>query len=108
MLKVVNNGISLTRGDTATFRLEIKNQDGTPYDIQEDDQVLFTIKKNTQTTDVVIQKAAINNRITIAAKETESLDYGTYYYDVELRRPDGLVATVIPPHVLRLMEEVTF
>ncbi|HAD77138.1 MAG TPA: hypothetical protein DCG08_03920 [Dialister sp.] len=108
MLKVVNNAISLTRGDTATFRLEIKNQDGTPYDIQAEDQVLFTIKKSTKDTDVIIQKAAINNRITIAAKETESLAYGTYYYDVELRRPDGLVATVIPPHVLRLTEEVTF
>lgn len=39
MLKVVNNGISLTRGDTATFRLQIKNQDGTDYEITPDDQV---------------------------------------------------------------------
>lgn len=44
MLKVVNNGISLTRGDTATFRLQIKNQDGTDYEITPDDQVLFTVK----------------------------------------------------------------
>lgn len=41
MLKVVNNGISLTRGDTATFRLQIKNQDGTDYEITPDDQVLL-------------------------------------------------------------------
>lgn len=33
MLKVVRNVISLTRGDTATFRLQIKNQDGTDYEI---------------------------------------------------------------------------
>lgn len=60
MLKVVNNGISLTRGDTAVPR------------------------------------------------ETDNLAYGTYYYDIELRRPDGFVATVIPPHILKLTEEVTF
>ena len=97
MLKVVNNGISLTRGDTATFRLQIKNQDGTDYEITPDDQVLFTVKRSPNDEEVVIQKAAANN-----------LEYGTYYYDVELRRPDGFVATVIPPHMLKLTEEVTF
>ncbi len=108
MLKVVNNSINLTRGDTATFSLKIKNQDGTDYDISEEDQILFTVKRSTRDEEVVIQKVAINNRITIQPRETDNLEYGTYYYDVELRRPDGLVATVIPPHVFKLTEEVTF
>lgn len=108
MLKVVNNSISLTRGDTATFRLQIKNQDGTDYEIADDDQVLFTIKKATNTEEIIVQKSAINNRIVIMPEETSNLSYGTYYYDVELRRPDGFVATVIPPHALKLTEEVTF
>ena len=108
MLKVVNNGISLTRGDTATFRLQIKNQDGTDYEITPDDQVLFTVKRSPNDEEIVIQKAAVNNYITIVPRETDDLAYGTYYYDVELRRPDGFVATVIPPHMLKLTEEVTF
>ena len=102
MLKVVNNGISLTRGDTATFRLQIKNQDGTGYEITPDDQVLFTVKRSPNDEEIVIQKAAANNCITIVPRETDNLAYGTYYYDVELRRP------VIPPHMLKLTEEVTF
>ena len=60
MLKVVNNGISLTRGDTATFRLQIKNQDGTDYEITPDDQVLFTVKRSPNDEEIVIQKAATN------------------------------------------------
>ena len=56
MLKVVNNGISLTRGDTATFRLQIKNQDGTDYEIAPDDQVLFTVKRSPNDEEIVIQK----------------------------------------------------
>ena len=43
MLKVVNNGISLTRGDTATFRLQIKNQDGTDYEITPDCRITIHV-----------------------------------------------------------------
>lgn len=71
MLKVVNNGISLTRGDTATFRLQIKNQDGTDYEITPDDQVLFTVKRSPNDEEVVIQKAAANNCITIVPRERQ-------------------------------------
>lgn len=73
MLKVVNNGISLTRGDTATFRLQIKNQDGTDYEITPDDQVLFTVKRSPNDEEIVIQKAAANNCITIVPRETDNL-----------------------------------
>lgn len=72
MLKVVNNGISLTRGDTATFRLQIKNQDGTDYEITPDDQVLFTVKRSPNDEEIVIQKAAANNCITIVPRETDN------------------------------------
>lgn len=71
MLKVVNNGISLTRGDTATFRLQIKNQDGTDYEITPDDQVLFTVKRSPNDEEIVIQKAAANNCITIVPRERQ-------------------------------------
>ena len=59
MLKVVNNGISLTRGDTATFRLQIKNQDGTDYEITPDDQVLFTVKRSPIDEEVLLERQII-------------------------------------------------
>lgn len=108
MLKIVKNDIYLTRGDTAVLNLSIKNQDGTKYEVLPEDQILLTIKKSVNTDVVLVQKAAINNLIYINAIETDNLAYGTYYYDVELRRPDGFVATVIPPHVFKLTGEVTY
>lgn len=108
MVDVKNNDIRMTRGDTAVLDLSISNDDGSTYQITSDDTILFTMKKITADKTVVIQKAVSNGKITINPKETASLDYGNYVYDVELRRTDGFVATIITPHVLTLTEEVTF
>lgn len=56
----------------------------------------------------MLQKRALDGKITIKATETASLPYGTYYYDVQLTRDDGFVCTVITPKTLKLCEEVTF
>lgn len=108
MLSVIHNAISLTRGDSATLRLQIKKEDGRDYEIAPDDTIVFTVKKSTRDTAVVLQKAAIYSRIEILARETEALEYRTYYYDVELRKADGFVATVISPSPFKITEEVTF
>lgn len=108
MVDVKDNDIRMTRGDTAILNLSIQNADGTPYEITSDDTILLTVKKNTTAKAIIIQKAVADNRITITPKETESLKYGPYCYDVELRRTDGFVATIISPHTLTLCEEVTF
>lgn len=108
MLKVSDNVISLTRGDTAVLQLSIKKDDGSDYAIAETDNILFTIKKNTKEKTVILQKAVSNGTIGINPEETSSLDYGTYCYDVQLKKEDGTVATVITPSPFILTEEVTF
>lgn len=108
MLQVRNNAIYLTRGDTAKLSLTITDEEGKPYVIQDTDTVLFTIKRTTSDKDVVLQKRAVDSTIYITAAETEPLAYGTYKYDVELRKDDGTVSTVIVPSPFVLCEEVTF
>lgn len=108
MVKVVNNSIYLTRGDSAYLSLGIGKADGTDYELEPNDVVFFTIKKNTADKNVVIQKTAIAGKIIINPEETANLPYGNYVYDVELRKPNGFVSTVIPPSLFRLTEEVTF
>lgn len=44
MLKVVNNNIYLTRGDSAEIELSIM-QDGKQYTLEDGDIVEFTVKK---------------------------------------------------------------
>ena len=50
----------------------------------------------------------MDGKIKINPEETSSLEYGTYFYDVQLRKGDGTVATVITPSPFILSEEVTF
>lgn len=108
MVTISGNNIYMTRGDTATLDLTITNEDGSIYTPGDTDVILFTVKKSTADCDVVLQKRALDGKITIKATETASLPYGTYYYDVELSRADGFVCTVITPKTLKLCEEVTF
>ena len=79
MLKVVNNAIYLTRGDTAILQLSIKQDDGSDYAIADTDNVLFTIKKSTKEKTVILQKSVMDGKIKINPEETSSLEYGTYF-----------------------------
>lgn len=108
MLTCVNNNISITRGDSAIFALKIEKADGEPYKIGEGDTVIFTVKKSTFDKDIITQKTVVNGVITINPDDTKSLEYGTYYYDVELTRADGFVSTVISPHKFIVEQEVTY
>lgn len=107
MFKIVNNIISLTRGDTANFTVRIKDADGNDYDYS-DDLVLFTIKPNVYTKEFVCQKVVhYGEDVVIEHDDTASIPYGTYYYDVQISNA-GVVATVIVPTPIRIMKEVTF
>ena len=108
MFKISGNTISITRGDTGIFSLNIKNASGQDYDFSSD-TVLLTVKKDTFTTDKVFQKTVTyGENITIAPSDTANLNYGEYVYDVQLTTAGGIVDTVIPPSKFIVREEVTF
>ena len=75
-----SNVITLTRGDTCAFDVEIKTDSGATYIPQEGDVVTFTVKKDTKTADVIIQKTG--STIVLNPADTRSLKYGSYLYDV--------------------------
>lgn len=101
-----DNNIKLTRGDTASFDLTI-TENTTSYDFS-NDTVVFTVKKNVYTDTILIQKTFSDGIINLTPSDTNPLNYGTYYYDVQLTTPGGSVFTVIPPTKFTVAEEVTF
>lgn len=101
-----DNNIELTRGDSASFNLTI-TENTTDYDFS-NDTVVFTVKKNVNTTTVLITKTFSGGIINIVPSDTNSLMYGTYYYDVQLTTSGGSVFTVIPPRKFTITSEVTF
>lgn len=107
MLSVdTNNNITLTRGDTAVIDLAIII-DGEAYDYS-NDLVQFTVKKDTVTSDKILQKTFNGTSITIDPADTSGLDYQTLKYDVQIITQSGDVFTVIPPRNLTIAEEVNF
>ena len=103
-----NNNITLTRGDTAVINLTVMNEaTGEPYEITDMDRVVLTVKTGTLARAVTFQKALRNGRFIIRPSDTETLEFGTYRYDVELTTPAGDVYTIIPPARFEVAEEVT-
>lgn len=98
--------ITLTRGDYASFHIDIYDQNREIYELQEDDIVVFTVKRNTRTKDAIIRKDGID--IEIFPSDTSDVSYGTYSYDVQLTSADGHVDTFIGPADFIIAEEVTF
>ena len=103
-----NKNIKLTRGDTAVISIELHNKDGTEYELQQGDILLFTVKENVLTKKILIQKTFSDKQIKIKPTDTDDLPYGIYHYDVQLTTASGDVFTVITPHKIEIESEVTW
>lgn len=108
MYKVIQNNLYMTRGDTAVFPLKVTYMDDTEYTFEEGDQILFSVKKRTTENEALFQKEITNGVLFLMPEDTKSLACGRYCYDVQLTKHDGTVRTIIPPHILKICEEVTF
>lgn len=106
--------ITMPRGD-------LRNVHFTVHDANDSEvsngftQITFTVKANTSSRKIVIQKKLTDGTITkdgnvysfsIKPEDTDYLDYGTYYYDIELIRGDEIHQTFVGK--LIITEEVTF
>lgn len=101
-----DNNIKLTRGDTAKLKLTIMHDDE-EYDFSSD-LVQFTVKRNTVTEDIIIQKNFNGDTITILPTDTKDLYYSDLIYDVQIITPNNEVFTVIEPSLFEIAEEVNF
>ena len=81
---------------------------GESYDYSSD-QVLFTVKRNTYTNEIIFQKnVGYGQVVMILPEDTASLPYGTYVYDVQVTTAQGIVNTVITPNPFIVDREVTW
>ena len=84
------------------------DQTGEKYNLQEEDKLVFTVKKNTSTDITILQKQILGDTFTLTHDDTKCLDYGKYVYDIQLTQANGDVTTVIQPSVFEIMPEVNF
>lgn len=109
MLRITDNEVILTRGDNADLIVTIKDMSGNIYELQEGDELVFTLKYNCVTPNILVQKdITIDSTIHILPEDTSGLNYGKYLFDVQLTTADDKIYTVIPPTVFVVSDEVTF
>ncbi len=107
MLEIVQNTIKLTRGDSVSFSVSMRNGEE-EYELQEGDFLTFTVRKNVYASEKLIEKVLTTSIIDIVPADTKLLPFGDYVYDVELTFQNGDVNTIIPPSLFRIMEEVSY
>lgn len=106
MFLIEGTTIQLTRGDSAEFDIAVTDASGNPYELQDGDEIKFTVKRSVYDKNALIQKTG--SRIRINPEDTAELSYKKYVYDVQVTMADGTVDTIIPPSTFEVLGEVTF
>lgn len=108
MFQAQNNNIVIIRGDSGAFTISIADTNGSPVELTDSDVLTFTLRRTPRSPTIVLQKTITDGTLTINPSDTQDMPFGSYVYDVELKRADGYTDTIIPPHEFLLLEEVTY
>ena len=100
-----DNSIELTRGDTLTATIAIKDSTGAAYVPAVGDVIRFALKHAEMTlgkkafkdAEPVVTKTIPNDTLVLQLnpQDTSALDFGDYIYDVHLTHENGAVDTFI-------------
>ena len=103
-----NNKITMTKGDTPAFSFEILLPDGTAYEFEDGDNVVFAAKKNKYDTEpaFTIDADLETKTISFSEEDTKDLEIGKYIWEMSLNKADGYRCTFIANKVLKLTVEV--
>ena len=97
MFKMTNNTISMVQGDSAEFKVSIAD-----YPVEAGDKIVFTVK------DVLsVEADAVEGIVVLHPEDTRDAKPGMYWYDVEFRRHDGEIYTIVDPHIFTLIGDIT-
>ena len=97
MFKMIRDNIEMIQGDSAEFEISVSD-----YEVEEGDKIVFTVK------DLLGKEIDATSGIVILHPEdTRDAKPGVYRYDVEFRRHDGEIYTIIAPHLFVLEGDIT-
>jgi hypothetical protein len=108
MYSIKNNNIILTRGDSFLADLVIYNPDGTVYEVEEDDQIIFALKRTPYDRKPYLTKEIDHEemKLLISHDDTKNMEFGDYLYDIRLVKESGHVDTFITEGKFTLSLEV--
>lgn len=101
MLTIEERKIYFTRGDTGYFTIGMEG-----YEPTEGDKLVFTVKKEIGGEKLIQKTINIGEAFILNPEDTRDLDYGKYWYDIEIQGATGLIYTIIEKTAFYLREEV--
>lgn len=101
MLTIEEKKIYFTRGDTGYFTIDISG-----YEPTDGDKLVFTVKKEIGGEKLIQKEINIGDTFILNPEDTRNLDYGKYWYDIEVQTATGQIFTIIEKTAFYLREEV--
>jgi len=107
-----NLKITLTRGDTPSFALNLTTVDDdgetVPYVPADDDVIMFALKKKATSSELWASIQIPNDTMVLAFTEdtTRALEFGNYVYEISLNTADGYHDTFIANKPIVITEEL--
>ena len=100
--------ITMTKGDTPTFAFRALLPDGSEYEFEDGDSVVFAAKKNKADPEPAFRiEADLEEKvIRFSEEDTKDLALGKYIWELSLNKANGYRCTFIDNRVLRLKVEV--
>lgn len=99
--------ITMTRGDTARVQLSLTEADQSTYEPAEGDAIRFAATpKWGEAPCIMIDIPTDTLLLEIKPDDTKPLDFGEYWYDIQLTRANGDVDTFVTKAKLAITEEV--
>lgn len=101
--------ITMTRGDTPTFLLNILTPDNLPYTPKSGDKIVFCIKKSATDDEMLAYKEIPTSTLALKFEEsmTRDLEFGEYVYEISLNNDiDDYHDTFIANKRLAITEEL--
>lgn len=105
-----NQNITMVKGDTLAFNVEIYDDNGEPITV---DSAYFSCKKNLNDVVYTFQKSLINGitqtdsliTVRVAPSDTRTADAGEYFYDFQIGVGSDVYTILIG--TLTLMQDIT-
>ena len=114
-MEPIEYDIEFPRGDTCPVSFSLNDSNGEPLEPTAQTEIYFTLKKNANTTTALLQKKLSTGDITITNglcsftlehTDTASMNYGKYFYDIELK--EGTYVKTLIIGNITLTNEATF